>query len=76
MAACGRVVGVVAGVEELGVWRRLIVGAVRDRPSHKLTRPFHPVNCRAVSSKCAGQFGRVVGRLVQFTVFGKCRKLP
>ena len=26
VAACGRVVGVVAGVEELGVWRRAIVG--------------------------------------------------
>eukprot|EP00620_Florenciella_sp_RCC1587_P015898 CAMPEP_0182556016 /NCGR_PEP_ID=MMETSP1324-20130603/427_1 /TAXON_ID=236786 /ORGANISM="Florenciella sp., Strain RCC1587" /LENGTH=133 /DNA_ID=CAMNT_0024767839 /DNA_START=140 /DNA_END=540 /DNA_ORIENTATION=- len=26
VVACGRVVGVVAGVEELGVWRRLIVG--------------------------------------------------
>ena len=26
VVACGRVVGVVAGVEELGVWRRLFVG--------------------------------------------------
>ena len=26
VAACGRVVGVVAGVEELGVWRGPIVG--------------------------------------------------
>ena len=28
------------------LWRRLIVGAVRDGPLDYLTRPFHPVSCR------------------------------
>ena len=44
MVACGGVVGVVAGVEELGGWRRLIVGAVHDRPCANLTRPSHPAS--------------------------------
>ena len=46
MGACGRVVGVVAALEEEGLWRQVIVGAVRDRLLDYLTRPFHPVTCR------------------------------
>ena len=44
--ACGRVVGVVAALEEEGLWRVVVVGAVRDRPLDYLTRPSHPASCR------------------------------
>ena len=46
MAACGRMVGVVAGGEEEELLRVVVVGAVRDRPLDYLTRPSHPVSCR------------------------------
>ena len=47
----------------LGWWRRWrrrplctlhVVGAVRDRPSHKLTRPSHPVNSESLLAAPGG----------------------
>ena len=54
MAACGRMVGVVAGVEEEELLRVVVVGAVHDRPLDYLTRPSHPVSCRRVLAAPGG----------------------